>query len=198
MKLSEKILSCAARVVKATAGVLLVALLLNACSGKSAEAPAAAVDRYIKATQKGDFKTLYEMDYMPQRQIVFIYRAGDEGRQAQLDENFKKAKASFDETTTLVGFTSAWAEKFLFIPQTLGDNPTSKYREREATIVEVAVEYTDQAKAPQYADGSIKKATYEVKLMPLSEIVKGLKTSRDENAWIVRSIDVKNDSITYW
>lgn len=210
MKFAEKIMYRFSGVARAAAGIFLVALLLNGCGGaKPSEAPETALDRYIKAAQAGDFKTLYEMDYMPQRQIVLIYRAGEEGRQAKLDENFKKSKESFDETTTLVGFSSAWAEKFLFIPQMkytiggaetrkLGDNPTSKYREREAAAVEVAVEYPDAAKAPKDAMGSIKKATLEVKLMPLADIVKGLKTNLDEKAWIVRSIDVKNGTIEYW
>lgn len=190
--------------------VLLIAVLLSGCGGgKPTETPEAALERYIKAAQTRDFKTLYEMDYLPQRQAVLIYRAGEQGLQAKLDENFRKAKESFDATTELVGFSSAWAEKFLFIAemkytiggsetQKLGDNPTSKYREREAAAIEVAVEYTDAAKAPSDSTGRIKKAVYEVKLLPLADIVKGLKTSLDEKAWIVRGIDAKNGSIEYW
>ncbi|MDH4100148.1 MAG: hypothetical protein OEV28_06190 [Nitrospirota bacterium] len=210
MKSAKKIVARFSGVTRAVAGIFLAVLLLNGCGGgKPSEVPEAALDRYIKAAQSGDFKTLYEMDYLPQRQIVLIYRAGEEGRQAKLDENFKKSRELYDEATTLVGFSSAWAEKFLFIPQMkytiggsetrkLGDNPTSKYREREAAAVEVAVEYADAATAPKDAQGSIKKVTYEVKLMPLADIVKGLKTSLDEKAWIVRSIDVKSGTLEYW
>lgn len=190
-------------------GVLLIAIMAGGCSGKPTETPEAALERYIKAAQTRDFKTLYDMDYLPQRQLVLVYRAGEEGLQAKLDENFRKAKESFDETTELVGFSSVWAEKFLFTPEMkytvggsetkkLGDNPTSKYREREAAQIEVTVEYTDAAKAPRDASGSIKKVVYEVKLMPLADIVKGLKTSLDEKAWIVRGIDAKSGSIEYW
>lgn len=212
MMFSGRVRSCRSRmssVVNVATGILLVALLISGCSGKPTETPEAALERYIKAAQTRDFKTLYEMDYLPQRQVVLIYRSGEEGLKAKLDENFRKSKESFDETTTLVGFSSAWSEKFLFIPemkctvggsetQKLGDNPTSKYRDREAAEIEVAVEYTDAAKAPLDASGSIKKAVYEVRLMPLADIVKGLKTSLDEQAWIVRSIAAKNGSLEYW
>lgn len=184
-------------------------LIVAACGEKPAEAPEAALDRYIKAAQARDFKTLYDMDYMPQRQMVLIYRAGEEGLKAKLDENFRKSRESFDQTTTLVGVSSAWSEKFLFIKdmsytvgesetKRLGDNPTAKYKTREAEVVEVVAEYTNKATAPNDGRSSIKKAVYVIKMLPLQEIVRGIKTTLDEKSWIIRSIDAREGSVEYW
>ena len=76
MKISQRIGSYL-NVTGLVVGVILVASLLNGCGGgKPSETPEAALERYIKAAQAKEFKTLYEMDYVPQRQAVLIYRAG--------------------------------------------------------------------------------------------------------------------------
>lgn len=192
--------------VSAMIFILFAALL--GCSKGTSEAQK-ALEQYIDALKRGDFQTVYELNATVQKKVSLIYRGAEADRESNLKKNFEEYKIMFDSAQPTGDTQGIWLEKFFFpansqhtvsiiIVEEDKDSVTATFRNRYLAKAEVKVIYPNKDSAPTLGDGKVKEATYFIVLLSGEDVVRGLQKANVVNAWLFKSISVKNGQVEYW
>ncbi|MEE8483581.1 MAG: hypothetical protein V3S46_03205 [Nitrospinota bacterium] len=195
---------------KTAIAVAVLVFALTACWQKIPGDPKGTLEKYIKAVQQGDFKTIYALNQVTARQKKYLEQTTVGDVDAIVAENYRKSKSDYDDLEPVKVVNIQWGEKYFFPPSAsvavgkpkppaaAGDDTVNAEYERAGTVnVQVSVVYTDPAKAPEIEGKKVKSIDYLCTLVKIREGKNVRVYSHDEN-WFFGSCIEETPSASYY
>lgn len=164
------------------AALLAVGLAGHACMREIPGDPEAVMERYVKAVQTSDFKTVYSINRVTARQVKYLGSGDSSTRESDLKQNMERNREMYDAVRPTFTPGVQWAERFFFTAssavtvekahwlQSYGSDTVNADHEKTLTvIVPVRVVYPNQRDAPPYQDGWVRSAQYDCALSKIRE-----------------------------
>ncbi|MDH5508765.1 MAG: hypothetical protein OEZ32_00230 [Nitrospinota bacterium] len=189
------------------AGLALV--LAAGCVDKIPGDPDKELERYIKAVQESDYKTIFDINHVTARQLKFMRQMNKGDKERSLEGSYKQYKEIYLNVTPTFQIGITWAEKGFFPPgaQTkvgdpyyqvaLEDDPVNAEYERATNVyVPVDVSYPDKTAAPEHDGKKVRSASYDCSMKKIREGQNVTVYSHDDK-WFFGGCIVNMGKTTY-
>ena len=154
----------------------------SGCVEKIPGEPDKVVERYIKAVQETDYRTIFDINHVTAKQLKYLRQLNAGDREHSLEESYRQYSEIYKGVAPTFQPGITWAEKGFFPPGSktrvgkpyhpiaAGDDPVNAEYEKATNVyVPVEVDYPDISTAPEYSGRKVRSALYDCGLKKIRE-----------------------------
>jgi len=189
--------------------VAVAALMAAGCEKKIPGEPEKTVERYVKAVQAQEYKTIFEINALSARQLKHLRLSAGAEKEKSIAQAMEKFQQAFNDAPVTFQPGITWAEKNYFPagaqvtvgtaywPQKVGDDPVNaEYEKYNNCFVPVAVDYAGAKQTPENDGKKVKSAQFDCSLKKIREGQNVTVYSHDD-LWYVGGCIATMGKITY-